>query len=430
MRLSKNFIPAIKEKPAEALIASHELMLRSGMIKQQASGIYSWLPLGLKILKKIENIVRLNMTKSGALEILMPCIQPAHLWQESGRFDSYGKEMLKFNDRHDYPLLFGPTNEDLITDIFRHTITSYKELPKNLFHIQWKFRDEIRPRFGVMRAREFLMKDSYSFDIDEQSAIISYNHMYITYMKIFLDLGLKAIPVKADNGPIGGNLSHEFHILSSSGESTIYYDKNFDFITKEQMNDIKYLQSCYAAVIEKHDEKQCPLSSENLRISKSIEVGHIFYIGTKYAESMQALIMNKEGKKIPFHLSSYGIGISRLVGAIIEANHDEKGIIWPKEVAPFLVSIINLVTNNNEINQIAENIYQSLNKLAIDVLYDDTEKTAGQKFALHDLIGSPWQIIIGKKAAQNIIELKNRRTGEIEELTTEEVIKRLEIVNK
>ncbi|MGI4775918.1 MAG: proline--tRNA ligase, partial [Janthinobacterium lividum] len=338
MFLSKYFLPVLKEKPQGAQIISHTLMLKAGMIRQQASGIYSWLPLGLKVLKNIEHIVRLNMNLVGAIEMLMPCIQSSDLWIESGRFDNYGKEMLKFPDRHGNMLLFGPTNEDMITDIFRHNIKSYKDIPKNLYQIQWKFRDEIRPRFGIMRGREFLMKDAYSFDISKEAAIDTYHKMYIAYMQTFSDIGLSAIPVLADNGPIGGDLSHEFHIIADSGESTIYYDKRFSILSENLADNIEELKSLYAAAEEKHDPSNCQLPSDKLLVSKSIEVGHIFYIGTKYSKIMNAVVNNREGDLVPVEMSSYGIGISRLVGAIVEANNDEKGIIWPEAVAPFKVS--------------------------------------------------------------------------------------------
>lgn len=417
MLLSKYFLPVLKEDPAEAQIISHKLMLRSGMIRQQAAGIYSWLPLGLKVLNNIENIVRNNMNKMGAIEILMPCIQPASLWVESGRFDNYGKEMLKFKDRHDNSLLFGPTNEDMITDIFRNNIQSYKDLPKNLYHIQWKFRDEIRPRFGVLRGREFLMKDAYSFDIDRSSAVQSYNQMYLTYMRIFRDMGLNIVPVLADNGPIGGHLSHEFHIIADNGESNIFYDKKFLSLTDEEILDINKLQSLYAAAEEKHDVSNIPISKEELACSKGIEVGHIFYLGDKYSKIMKALVNDANGNLVPVEMSSYGIGISRLVAAIIESNHDDKGIIWPQNIAPFMVSIINLSIFDDKSNELSSNIYSNLMDNKIEVLYDDTNARAGSKFATSDLIGLPYQIIIGpKKAGNNLVELKDRRTGKIEEL--------------
>ncbi|MCC8417383.1 MAG: proline--tRNA ligase [Rickettsia endosymbiont of Bryobia graminum] len=424
MLLSKYFLPVLKEEPAEAQVISHRLMLRSGMIRQQAAGIYSWLPLGLKVLKNIENIIRSNMNKAGGIEILMPCIQPASLWVESGRFENYGKEMLKFQDRHDNTLLFGPTNEDMVTDIFRNNIQSYKDLPKNLYHIQWKFRDEIRPRFGVMRGREFLMKDAYSFDIDQENAINTYNNLYLAYIQTFRDIGIKVIPVVADNGPIGGNLSHEFHILAENGESTIFYDKKLLNLTDPEMLDVNKLQSFYAVAEEKHSPENCSLTEQEMASSKSIEVGHIFYLGTKYSEAMNALINNNNGNLVPVEMSSYGIGVSRLAAAIIEASHDSKGIIWPKNIAPFKVSILNLNIQDNKCNELSQKIYDRLMTNNIETLYDDTSERPGSKFATHDLIGAPYQIIIGpKKAENNIVELKERKTGKVEELAIEEVYK-------
>jgi len=426
MLLSKYFLPILKEQPQDAQIASHSLMIKAGMIRQQAAGIYAWLPLGLKVLKNIENIVRFNMGAAGAIEMLMPCIQPADLWIETGRFDNYGKEMLKFPDRHDNMMLFGPTNEDMITDIFRKNIKSYKDLPKNLYHIQWKFRDEVRPRFGVMRGREFLMKDAYSFDIDEASAIETYNQMFIAYMRTFRDLGLSAIPVLADNGPIGGNLSHEFHIVAETGESTIYYDKTFDTLSENLATDIEELKSLYAAAEEKHTPTSCTDPNVELQKSKGIEVGHIFYIGTKYSKALNAVVNDKNGNLVPVEMSSYGIGISRLVGAIIEASHDDKGIIWPESVAPFKVSIINLNINDAKCNDLSLYIYNHLSNQGVDVLYDDTDERAGSKFATHDLIGSPWQVIVGpKKAVNDTVELKHRRTGETEDLSAAIAIKQI-----
>lgn len=426
MLLSKYFLPVLKEQPQDAQIASHSLMIKAGMIRQQAAGIYAWLPLGHKVLKNIENIVRFNMDAAGAIEMLMPCIQPADLWIETGRFDNYGKEMLKFPDRHDNMMLFGPTNEDMITDIFRKNIKSYKDLPKNLYHIQWKFRDEVRPRFGVMRGREFLMKDAYSFDIDEASAIETYNQMFIAYMRTFRDLGLSAIPVLADNGPIGGNLSHEFHIVAETGESTIYYDKTFDTLSENLATDIEELKSLYAAAEEKHTPTSCTDPNVELQKSKGIEVGHIFYIGTKYSKALNAVVNDKNGNLVPVEMSSYGIGISRLVGAIIESSHDDKGIIWPESVAPFKVSVINLNINDAKCNDLSLYIYNQLSNQGVDVLYDDTDERAGSKFATHDLIGSPWQVIIGpKKAVNDTVELKHRRTGETEDLSAAIAIKQI-----
>lgn len=425
MLLSQYFLPVLKEQPAEAQITSHSLMLRSGMIKQQAAGIYSWLPLGLKILKNIENIIRINMSKAGAVELLMPCIQPAELWAKSGRLDNCGKELLKFTDRHNNLLLFAPTNEDMITEIFQHTVKSYKELPKNLYHIQWKFRDEIRPRFGVMRAREFLMKDAYSFDIDQATALNTYQQMYKAYLRTFKDLGVVVVPALADNGPIGGNLSHEFHVVASTGESMIYYDQAYETLSSDQLASLEW-QSLYAATEEKHQPDNCPVPIAELRTCRSIEVGHIFYLGTKYSAVMNAVVSDRSAKLVPVEMSSYGIGISRLVAAIIEVNHDQKGVIWPEQVAPFKVSVLNLAPNDQKSQIAARHIYDALQAHKVETLYDDTDQRAGSKFATADLVGAPWQVIIGpKKIASSVVELKNRATGAIEELSTETIVKKI-----
>lgn len=423
MLLSKFFLPLLKDKPVEASIVSHALMLKSGMIRQHAAGIYNWLPLGLKVLKNVENIVRFNMDASGFIEMLMPCVQSADLWVESGRFNTYGKEMLKFKDRHEHDLLFGPTNEEALTDIIRNNIQSYKDLPKVLYQIQWKFRDEIRPRFGLMRGREFLMKDAYSLDIDEEGANKTYNQMFAAYMRTFSDLGLLAIPLSADTGEIGGSLSHEFHVIANTGESTLYYDKKFDLLKEDLADDLSLVKSLYAATEEKHDPNNCPLSEKDLSVRKGIEVGHIFNFGDKYSRPMNAFVNDDKGQLVPVQMGSYGIGISRLVAAIIEVSHDEKGIIWPASVAPFKVSIVNLNINDQNCNDISYNLYNQLKAKNIDVLLDDTEERAGSKFATHDLIGSPWQIIIGPKKSQaNLVELKNRRSGEVEDMKPERAI--------
>lgn len=426
MLLSRYFIPIIKENPSEASIVSHRLMLRAGLVRQLSAGIYNWLPLGSLVLKKIENIVRDGMNKSGAIEIIMPYLQPAQLWQESGRYDDYGLEMLRVKDRHERDMLFGPTAEEVVTDIFRQNVKSYKNLPLNLYEIQWKFRDEIRPRFGIMRGREFMMKDSYSFDIDEASSRQTYFLMFSTYLKIFKNMGLTAIPVKADTGPIGGNLSHEFQILAKTGESEIYYDKAFEEIINDNEVDVAKLSSLYAAADDLHIEDKCPIKNEDLRTARGIEVGHIFYFGTKYSKAMNASFVDKNGSTIIPHMGSYGIGVSRLVGAIIESSHDENGIIWPESVAPFKVAIINLRTNDQLCDKIADYIYQSLQNKSVEVIYDDTSESPGKKFANMDLIGIPWQIIIGPNGAKNnIVELKNRRTGERVELSVEACLSRL-----
>lgn len=426
MLQSKYLLPVLKDQPAEASVVSHALMLRSGMIRQHASGIYNWLPLGLKVLKNVEKIVRFNMDASGFVEILMPCVQSAQLWKESGRYDDYGKEMLRFCDRHDHELLFGPTNEEVVTDIARNNIRSYRELPKVLYQIQWKFRDEIRPRFGLMRGREFLMKDAYSFDIDLKSAMQTYDLVFAAYMRTFRDLGLNAIPLAADTGPIGGNMSHEFHVVADTGESVLYYDKKFDLLGEDLPENITLLKSLYAATDEKHDPKSCHLHESELMVRRGIEVGHIFNFADKYSKPMEALIDNEEGETVAMHMGSYGIGISRLVAAIIEVNHDEKGIIWPQSVAPFKVSILCLNIKDQESYSIAGSIYSRLLSKGVDVIFDDTEESPGSKFATHDLIGSPWQIIIGpKKVKAGVVELKHRASGEVEDVEAEMAIEKI-----
>lgn len=432
MRLSQHFIPTIKENPSEAQIVSHRLMLRSGMIRQSSAGIYIWLPTGLRVMNKIADIVREEQDRAGAIELLMPTIQPAELWQESGRYDDYGKEMLRITDRHDRSMLYGPTNEEMITDLFKNSIKSYKDLPLNLYHIQWKFRDEVRPRFGIMRGREFLMKDNYSFDVDFESAKESYNKMYVAYLRTFARLGLVAIPVHADSGAIGGDLSHEFQILADTGESTLYYDQdieNFDLddLTGDIDDDtVAKLQSYYAMEEEKHDADNCIVPADQLKTAKGIEVGHIFYFGTKYSESMGAKVAGPDGKEVPVEMGSYGIGVSRLVGALIEANHDENGIIWPEAVAPYKVGIINLRFKDENCTAACDALYQKMIKLGIEVLYDDRDAGAGAKFADMDLIGLPWQVVVGPRGLEKgEYELKNRRTGERVELSEEALLEKL-----
>ncbi len=389
-------------------------MVRAGMIRQTASGIYTWLPLGLKVLRKVEKIIRDEMDKSGALEVLMPTIQPAELWQESGRYDAYGKEMLRIKDRHDRDILYGPTHEEVITDIFRKNVTSYKDLPKNMYQIHWKFRDEIRPRFGLMRGREFLMKDSYSFDIDEVSAKKTYNLMYETYFKIFRAMGLKPMAVRADTGAIGGDLSHEFHLLADTGESAIYYDKKFDELTTF---DVAEMQSLYAMADEMHVAEKCPIPESQLNSRRGIEVGHIFNFGLKYSKAMEASVMGSDGSKIYPNMGSYGIGVSRVVAAAIEANHDENGIVWPREIAPFQVALINVRAGDELCDKTCEEIYQKLSAQGIEVIYDDTKASLGQKFSIADLIGIPTQIIVGpKSAAAGKVEVKDRKSGEKKEV--------------
>lgn len=418
MRLSQYHLPALKESPRDVKITSHKYSLRAGLVKQVASGIYTWLPLGLKVLDKIKSIVKEEMNKSGALEVLMPCVQPASFWQESGRYDGYGDEMLRIKDRHGSSMLFGPTHEEVATDMVRELIKSYKNLPLLLYQMQWKFRDEIRPRFGIMRSREFLMKDAYSFDRSQEDAKKSYDLMYKTYIKIFKRMGLMPIAVKAETGPIGGNLSHEFHILSETGEDTICYDSRFFQLLESE--DLQELKNIYAVSEGMHDPKKCSIPLKNLSKSKGIEVGHIFYFGDKYSSPMNARISLESGESVPIQMGSYGIGISRLVGAIIEAHHDENGIKWPEAVAPFKIGLINLQVKDNSCTQTAYYIYNNL--LADEVLYDETEDSAGIKFARMDLIGLPWQIVIGKKfIGEGLIEVK-KRAGEVKFMSVDAVI--------
>ena len=422
MKYSEFFIPTVKDIPSDAEIISHKLMIKAGMIKQSSAGIYSWLPLGFKVLKNIEQIVREEQNNAGANEMLMPTIQSSDLWVKSGRYDDYGKEMLRIKDRSGREMLYGPTNEELITDIFQTYITSYKELPKNLYHIQWKFRDEVRPRFGVMRGREFLMKDNYSFDLNEETAKISYNKMFKAYIKTFLRMGLTPISLRAETGPIGGNLSHEFQILANTGESTLYYDKGLESLDPESLDPDK-LQSYYAAVDDQHDQDKCPIKKEDLKISKGIEVGHIFYFGTKYSQKLNAYVQDQNGKRIAVHMGSYGIGVSRLVGALIEANHDAKGIKWPVSVAPFKLSIINLMPDDQNCTTMALDYYSNFMAENIDTLYDDRECSIGKKLSDNELIGIPFQIVIGKRDLENnLIEIKNRSTNEIHKMSPDEGI--------
>ncbi len=430
MRLSRFFLPILKEAPREAEIVSHKLMLRAGMLRQQAAGIYSLLPLGLRVLNKVNAIVREEQNRSGAIELLMPTIQPADLWRESGRYDDYGKEMLRIKDRHERDMLYGPTNEEMITEIFRAYVRSYKDLPLNLYHIQLKFRDEVRPRFGLMRGREFLMKDAYSFDIDQAGARHSYNKMFVAYLRTFARLGLKSIPMVADTGPIGGNLSHEFIILASTGESEVFCHKDYlDFPvpdTSVNFDDRDALQgivdkwtSLYAATSEKHDAAAFGKIPTDKQVSaRGIEVGHIFYFGTKYSEPMKAVVAGPDGADHPVHMGSYGIGPTRLVAALIEANHDEAGIKWPEQVAPFQVAILNLKQGDAATDGASENLYRELAAKGVDVLYDDTDGRPGAKFATADLIGVPWQVLIGPKGlAAGTLEIKKRADGSRENLS-------------
>lgn len=411
MFLSQYFLPTLKENPLEANIISHQLMIRAGMIRQTASGIYSWLPLGVKVLQKVESIIRKEMIKSGANEILMPTIQPAELWQESGRYDAYGKEMLRIKDRHDRDLLYGPTHEEVVTDIFRKNIKSYKDLPMNLFQIHWKFRDEIRPRFGLMRGREFLMKDSYSFDIDEESAKKTYYKIYQTYFNIFKKLGLSAIALKADTGAIGGDLSHEFHILAKTGESAIYYDKKLDQILESQNYDLDQIKDIYAMADDMHDPDKCNIDKKDLIVKRGIEVGHIFNFNTKYSKAMNAKLLGQYGKELYPNMGSYGIGVSRVVAAAIEANHDNNGIIWPEEISPFDCIIINLKPEDKKCSELTINLKKKLEEKGYEILIDDTNNSMGQKFSNADLIGISKQIIIGPRLAKdNKIEFKDRKS--------------------
>ena len=422
MRLSKYFLPTLKENPIDATVVSHQLMVRAGMIRQTASGIYSWLPLGLKVLRKIEKIIKEEMDKSGALEVLMPTIQPAELWIESGRYEAYGKEMLRIKDRHDRDILYGPTHEEVVTDLFRKNVTSYKDLPKNLYQIHWKFRDEIRPRFGLMRGREFLMKDSYSFDLTEEDARKTYDLMYETYFKIFRKMGLKPIALRADTGAIGGDLSHEFHILADVGESAIFYDKKFDELSAKEEIDIAQTQKIYAMADDLHIPEKCPIPADQLVSRRGIEVGQVFNFGLKYSKAMEASVMGAGGEKIYPNMGSYGIGVSRVVAAAIEANHDENGIIWPAQISPFDVILINIRVGDEACDKACEELYSRLQNKGIEVLYDDTKNSLGQKFSVADLIGVPTQIIVGPKSlVLGKVEIKNRKTGEKSEIPLEKI---------
>ncbi len=438
MRLSQYFMPILRDDPKEAEIASHRLMLRAGMVRQEAAGSYSWLPMGFRVLKKIEQIVREEQDRAGALEVLMPTLQSADLWRKSGRYDAYGKEMLRIKDRQDRDLIYGPTNEEMITDIFRSGVQSYKDVPRNLYHIQWKFRDEVRPRFGVMRGREFLMKDAYSFDISVEAGKHSYNKMFVSYLKTFARMGIKAVPMRADTGPIGGDASHEFLVLADTGESGVFFDGalhdldwstiDIDYDNVEAVaNMVADYTSRYAATDEKHDqaefEKRVP---EGKRLSgRGIEVGHIFFFGDKYSLPMGCEVQGPDGKKVTLQSGSYGIGVSRLVGGIIEASHDKDGIIWPEAVAPFKVGLINIKSGDAEADAAAEKIYKDLQAKGVDVLYDDRNQPGGAKFAAMDLIGLPWQVIIGPRGLkEGIAEIKNRKTGARENVALDQVTAR------
>ncbi len=435
MRLSRYFVPTLKETPAEAQIASHRLMLRAGLVRQTASGIYAWLPMGLRVLRNIAEIVRQEQDAAGAQEVLMPTLQPAELWRQSGRYDAYGPEMLRIRDRHERDLIYGPTNEEMITELLRGGVRSYRDLPQILYHIQWKFRDEMRPRFGVMRGREFLMKDAYSFDLDHDGAVLSYRRMMLAYMRTFARLGLKAIPMVADTGPIGGDLSHEFIVLAPTGESQVFYDAAFDDIDTSRDNfdqskpaDLERffgaMTSCYAATDEKHDASAWQkVEPARRREGRGIEVGHIFYFGRKYSVPMGFSVAGPDGQTIVPEMGSYGIGVSRLVGAIIEASHDQAGIIWPDSVAPYRASIVDLRAGDETTGRISADIHD---RLSGNALLDDRDERAGAKFADADLMGLPWQIIVGPKgAARGIVELKRRATGERQELSVQDALARV-----
>ena len=436
MRLSAYFMPTLKETPAEAEIVSHRLMLRAGMVRQASAGIYSWLPLGFRVLKRIEQIVREEQDRAGCQEVLMPTIQSAELWKKSGRFDDYGKEMLRITDRKDREMLYGPTNEELITDIFASAVSSYKALPKLLYHIQWKFRDEVRPRFGVMRGREFLMKDGYSFDVDFAAAKRSYNRMFVAYLRTFDRMGLKAIPMVAESGPIGGDLSHEFLILAETGESAVYCHRDYlEFPVPSKELDyegdleptVQHWTSLYAATGDKHDAARFEAVPADKRVAtRGIEVGHIFYFGTKYSKPLGARVSTPAGEQVDVHSGSYGIGVSRLVGAIIEASHDGAGIVWPDAVAPFKVGLINLKAGDAACDKACADLYAKLKNAGVEVLYDDRDERPGAKFADMDLIGLPWQLIVGPRGlAAGKIEVKRRATGERQELATDAALTRV-----
>ncbi|AHD09028.1 proline--tRNA ligase [Phaeobacter gallaeciensis] len=438
MRLSRYFLPVLKENPSEAQIVSHRYMLRAGMIKQSAAGIYSWLPLGFKVLKKIETIVHEEQMRAGHIPMLMPTLQSADLWKESGRYDDYGQEMLRISDRHGRDMLYGPTNEELITDIFRSHVGSYKDLPLTLYHIQWKFRDEIRPRFGVMRGREFYMKDGYNFDLTKEDALHAYNRHLVSYLRSYERMGLQAIPMRADGGPIGGDYTHEFLVLADTGESEVFYDsavtdltfgdREIDYDSVEQCQGVlEEFTSKYARTDETHDEALFnEVPEARRRVARGIEVGQIFYFGTKYSEALGANVQGPDGKQSPVHMGSHGIGVSRLLGAIIEASHDDKGIIWPEGVTPFHCGIVNLKQGDDEADAACESLYQALTAVGFEPLYDDRKERAGGKFATMDLIGLPWRITVGPRGLKNgVVELTSRRSGESEELSPEAAVQKI-----
>lgn len=438
MRLSRFFLPILRDTPQEAEIVSHRLALRAGLVRQEASGIYAWLPLGLRVLNKVCAIIREEQNRSGAIELLMPTIQSADLWRESGRYDAYGKEMLRIRDRNDREMLFGPTNEEMITEIFRAYVQSYRKLPVNLYHLQWKFRDELRPRFGTMRSREFLMKDAYSFDLDQAGARHAYNRMFVAYLRTFDRLGLKSIPMRADTGPIGGDLSHEFIILASTGESQVFCHRDYldfavpgadtDFDSVDGLDSIvRKWTSLYAATEEMHDAAAFGAIPEARQVSaRGIEVGHIFYFGTKYSEPMKAYVAGPDGKNVPVHMGSYGIGPTRVVPAVIEASHDEAGIVWPDAIAPFDAAILNLRVGDSACDRVSAEIEAALAARGLEALVDDSDERPGTKFATADLIGLPWQVLVGPKSlAEGKVELKRRATGERWLLSPEDAVERI-----
>ena len=438
MRLSRYFLPVLKENPSEAQIVSHRLMLRAGMIRQQAAGIYSWLPLGYRVLKRIEQIVHEEQVRAGHIPLLMPTLQPADLWRESGRYDDYGQEMLRIKDRHGRDMLYGPTNEEMITDIFRAHVGSYKDLPLTLYHIQWKFRDEVRPRFGVMRGREFLMKDGYTFDVDKDAALHAYNRHMVAYLRTYERMGLTAIPMRADSGPIGGDDTHEFLVLAETGESEVFYDQAVteltlgdqavDYDNRAEVEGVcQEFTTLYARTDETHDAALFDaVPEERRRVGRGIEVGQIFYFGTKYSESMGANVVTADGSRVPVEMGSHGIGVSRLLGAIIEASHDDKGIIWPEGVTPFHAGIVNLKQGDEAADGACDALYKALAAVGLEALYDDRNDRAGAKFATMDLIGLPWRITVGPRGlAKGVVELTSRKTGESVEMTPEEAVAKL-----
>jgi len=438
LRVSRYFLPVLKESPSDAQIVSHKLMLRAGLVRQTAAGIYAWLPIGFRVLQKIEQIVREEQDRAGAIEMLMPTIQSADLWRESGRYDAYGPEMLRIRDRHDREMLYGPTNEEMLTAIVRDELKSYRELPRTLYHIQWKFRDEVRPRFGVMRGREFLMKDAYSFDLDEEGARQSYYTQLLTYLRTFQRMGIQAVPMKAASGPIGGDLSHEFIVLAPTGESEVFYDAAFEEFDWQQSN-LQYgdaeglktlfdrVSSTYSATDETHDEARWgEIAEDRKRTGRGIEVGHIFYFGDKYSAAMGLKVSGPDGRPVVPMMGSYGVGVSRLVGAIIEASHDDAGIVWPEAVAPWRVGIVTMRQDDQPSVAAAEELYASLQLAGVETAYDDRDERGGAKLATMDLIGLPWQVIVGPRGiASGSVELKRRSSGEKHELSVESALARL-----